>query len=199
MGSDDQGRETFSYIAGEVPTSVRRFNDKQVSAAARLLRDMHDATRGSSLAGTQEVVCHNDLNVRNVVLQDDIPVAWLDFDMAAPGKAITDVAYLAWGFCISSYWPPARSATEQAAQVRVLADAYGVTSAQRAELVSEVMAHQRRIVALADERSEALANGQDGPPAVADPAFWDGVRDWASRDLEFTAQHAPLFRRALRV
>jgi hypothetical protein len=199
LGRDNQGRETFSYINGEVPTSVRHFSDKQVSAVSRLLREMHDATRSSSLAGGHEVVCHNDLNVRNVVLQDDIPVAWLDFDMAAPGRAITDVSYMAWGFCISSYWPPARSAIEQASQVRVLADAYEVTLAQRAELIDEVITHQKRIIALANKRLASLTSGQNGTPAVADPAFWDGVRDWASRDLEFTAQNAPLFRRALRV
>jgi len=186
LGSDTQGREVFSYIPGDVPRHVRPFTDEQVSAAACLVRGFHDATRGTALAGEQEVVCHNDLNVRNVVLQDDVPVAWLDFDMAAPGEAITDVATLAWGWCISS-WPPPRPVSEQGRQLRVLVDAYGVSDPQRRRLLDAIVGQQRRLVAVAEAR---IAAG-------ADERIWTGVRDWAEGDLRFTLANAETLRPAL--
>jgi Ser/Thr protein kinase RdoA (MazF antagonist) len=45
----------------------------RVSSAevARLVRQFHDLTAGTPLAGDQEVVCHNDLSPKNTVYRDD--------------------------------------------------------------------------------------------------------------------------------
>jgi len=37
-------------------------------------------------------VCHNDLFPENVVFRDGLPFALIDFDMAAPGRPLWDVA-----------------------------------------------------------------------------------------------------------
>jgi hypothetical protein len=56
LGSDEQGRETFSYLEGEVPDELNAgFSDATLASAARLIRRYHDATAGSTLAGGCEM------------------------------------------------------------------------------------------------------------------------------------------------
>ncbi len=59
----------------------------------RLLRRFHDATGGSPLAAGAEVVCHGDVSPCNTVLRDGRPAALIDFDAAAPGRRLDDLAY----------------------------------------------------------------------------------------------------------
>lgn len=124
LGFDTAGREILTYLPGQVPARFQRWTDPQVAAAGSLLRAFHDATRGSRLAGRNPVVCHHDPGPNNTVFADDVPFAFIDFDTAAPGDPLEDLGYMAWTWCISSK-PDAPPATAQAAQVRVLADAYG--------------------------------------------------------------------------
>ncbi|PZF85272.1 hypothetical protein C1I92_05350 [Jiangella anatolica] len=100
LGSDDQGRDVLSYLVGDVPARFRTWADAQVRAAAALLRDFHDATFGSRLAEPYPVVCHHDPGPNNVVFRAGVPVAFIDFDFAAPGDPLEDVAYLAWTWCV---------------------------------------------------------------------------------------------------
>jgi Ser/Thr protein kinase RdoA (MazF antagonist) len=138
------GADLLSFIPGTVPSRFQAWSDGQVRAAAVLLRAMHDATRGSGLAGRFEAVCHHDPGPNNVVFQDGVPAAFIDFAEAAPGDPLEDVAYLAWTWSISSTgtMPPAR----QAGQVRLIADAYGLASPQRQVLVDCVLERQARNV-----------------------------------------------------
>ncbi|WEB45065.1 phosphotransferase [Streptomyces yunnanensis] len=55
-------------------------------------------TAGTALAGSHEVVCHNDLSPKNTVYRpvDGAlrPVAFIDWDLAAPGARIHEVAHV---------------------------------------------------------------------------------------------------------
>jgi len=94
LGVDEQGRETFSYLEGEVPRELdATFGDETLAEAAALLRRFHDATAGSALAAGFEVVCHGDASPCNTVFRDGAPVALIDFDNAAPGSRLDDVGY----------------------------------------------------------------------------------------------------------
>ncbi len=88
--------DILSYLPGEVPARFQVWKNEQVATAGALLRAMHDATRGSELAGRSPVVCHHDVGPNNAVFVDGIPVAWIDFDTAAPGSPLEDVGYAAW-------------------------------------------------------------------------------------------------------
>ncbi|AIQ59122.1 aminoglycoside phosphotransferase [Paenibacillus borealis] len=111
LGMDPSGREILSYIPGEVPGNdypelkAYMWSDGTLASLARLLRSYHDATEGYksdsegswqlSYASTKahEVICHNDAALYNVVFQNAVPVAFIDFDMAGPGPRMWDIAY----------------------------------------------------------------------------------------------------------
>lgn len=123
------------YIPGE--TKWRPLNDDQVVAGAKLLRAFHDVTTGTELAGDQRVVCHGDPGPNNAIFQGGVPVAWIDFDLAAPGDPLKDVAWMAWWWCISM--KPERGPVEkQAAQVRLILDAYGLLSSERCGILEAI-------------------------------------------------------------
>ena len=97
LGVDEDNRDVFSYLPGEVPSELGEHEDHVLQAAARLIRGFHDATAAmvdsdaASCSGL-EVVCHNDLSPCNAVFRAGIPVALIDFDAACPGTRAFDLA-----------------------------------------------------------------------------------------------------------
>lgn len=104
LGLDENGRETLSYLDGYVPWETPRNPATNSSAAltsvGRLVRELHDLTAGTELAGDQEVVCHNDLSPKNTVYTEDgaRAIGFLDWDIAAPGARIHDLAFCCWQY-----------------------------------------------------------------------------------------------------
>jgi aminoglycoside phosphotransferase len=98
LGYDEQDRAILTFIDGEAPSDCRSivWTDEQIAASMKLLRGLHDQTAGSEIVGTAEVVCHHDYGPWNLVWRDDLPVAIIDFDNAAPGRRLDDLAYAAW-------------------------------------------------------------------------------------------------------
>lgn len=84
------------------------------------------------------MLCHNDVCPENVVFRDGRATALIDFDLAAPGRPLWDVAMAA------RYWVPMLDPESAAAlhpagldvpkRLRLLADSYGLSRQQRAEL-----------------------------------------------------------------
>ncbi|MGX1566304.1 phosphotransferase [Streptomyces sp. NPDC055506] len=191
LGRDGAGRDTFSYVQGWVPSRFQRWTDVQVAAAGVLVRDMHDATRGSRLlGGRHQVICHNDLGPNNAVFQDGRPVAFIDFDMAAPGSPLEDLGYMAWSWCVSSK-AEAPSAEVQAAQVRVLVDAYGLVGSEREAVVDAMLERQAR-------------NARFWAEVHANPVGIEVSREqvaeriaWSRREHTHTADNRRIFEMAL--
>jgi Ser/Thr protein kinase RdoA (MazF antagonist) len=170
LGLDEGGRETFTYIPGDVPLPpfpAWSMTDEALASVARLLHRYHDAVAGfdgSRLAWSEEmcdprggpIVCHADICPENVVFRDGQAVALLDFDFAAPGRPLWDVA------ATLGMWAPLREVQTRAAgmescdpiaRTRVFADAYGLTAAQRAELLDVVV--DRRKLRFLERRAAA--------------------------------------------
>jgi Ser/Thr protein kinase RdoA (MazF antagonist) len=122
LGSDEQGRDMLSYQPGETGHTVRRWSDDNLAAIARLVRRVHDALAGSPEAGGAETVCHNDIAPWNTILAGGVPVGLIDFDDAAPGRRVEDVAYLAWVFC--GLGPAGPDLAEQGRLIRHVCAAY---------------------------------------------------------------------------
>lgn len=120
-GVDGVGREVLEYVEGEVGLPV---SDARLVRVAELVREFHDLTAGSSLAGGREVVCHSDLSPKNTVYADGLPVALIDWDLAAPGERIHDVAHLCWQFL--DLGPRVPDVADAARRITLVCDAYGL-------------------------------------------------------------------------
>jgi Ser/Thr protein kinase RdoA (MazF antagonist) len=173
LGTDEQGRETFTYLAGEVPDELdASFTDATLIAAARLIRRFHDATTGTELASGQEVVCHNDLSPCNFVFRAGKPVAMIDFDNAAPGTRLHDLGYAL--FLWLNIGTDGPDAAEQARRIRVFCDAYGTASetASINAIATAVTANIQRL-RTADRR--------------ADVEWWQAQLEWIEQHRRLLA------------
>lgn len=183
------GKDLLGFIDGEVPARFQPWSDAQVRAAAVLLRQAHDATRGSELAGRFDVVCHHDPGPNNFVFQDEVPSAIIDWSEAAPGSRLEDLGYLSWTWTISS--KQRMPLERQAEQVRLIADAYGLGEAERHALVDCILERQVRNVRF---WSEFLAQPETAPAA---PDVLSDRIEWSRREHAFTYAHRDVFDAAL--
>jgi hypothetical protein len=170
LGVDAAGREIFSYLGGNVPGELDAdFSDATLAEAAQLIRRFHDATAGSPLAESGEVVCHGDLSPCNTVFRADVPVALIDFDNAAPGTRLDDLGYAL--FLWLNLGTDGPGPAEQARRIGVFCDAYGVPAG--AATVAAISS------ALAANIERLRAEGR-----LADLAWWQAQHDWlaAHRD-----------------
>ncbi|MFD9503349.1 phosphotransferase [Streptomyces sp. NPDC060035] len=153
VGPAADGREQLTFIPGEV--ALPPFPRWVLTAAAlrsvgSLLRRLHEASAAVGVDASADwsldladpeggtLLCHNDVCPENVVFRDGRAAALIDFDLAAPGRPLWDVAMTA------RYWVPMldpASATvsypdglDAPARLRILADSYGLSSQDRAEL-----------------------------------------------------------------
>jgi hypothetical protein len=132
LGIDEQGREILSFIAGTVPIDrdipPSFSTDESLITVARMVREFHDLTAGTPLAGTEEVVCHNDLSPKNTVYREDdgivMPVAFIDWDLASPRGRVYDIAQVCWKYL--DLGPSIIDLDECARKIRIICDAYGL-------------------------------------------------------------------------
>ncbi|RKN45774.1 phosphotransferase [Streptomyces hoynatensis] len=132
LGRDEQGREVFGYVAGRVALEpgeqAAARSPECLAEVARLVREFHDLTSGTPLAAGAEVVCHNDLSPRNTVYAVDAdgwrPLALIDWDIAAPGRRVQDVAHLCWQYL--GLGPGVTDVAEAARGIALIRAAYGL-------------------------------------------------------------------------
>lgn len=178
--------EVITYIDGLSGTDdgVRRAAAEPscLAGLARLVRELHDLTSGTSLAGDSEVVCHHDLDPRNTVFRRGVsgiePVAFVDWDLAGPGRRLEDVAHLVWQFVPLG---PGTDVGRAARALVTVCDAYGPLD--RPELVPTVLWWQHRCADGIDAGAHA------GLPAMARLAEL-GVPDAVRQQAAWTAEHA---------
>jgi aminoglycoside phosphotransferase (APT) family kinase protein len=210
IGVDTDGRERLEFIEGEVPHPpypAWSQSDAALASVARLLRGLHDAARGfdatdhswsDALAdpagGT--VVCHNDVELSNVVFRDGVGVALIDLELAAPGRPEYDLAQLA-RLCVPIDDDLDRDrlgwlAADGPARLRLVADAYGLDALGRAELPGAI-----------DDALDAIEVAVRRGVAAGDPAttaLWDrtGGQDRFDRRRRWWAAHRDRYAAALR-
>ncbi len=99
--------------------------------------------RGSFLAAAAEIVAHNELGPHNTVFSGEEPVAFIDWDDAAPGTRLFDLANAVWSFVdVGEGGGPIG---EQAWRVRLMCDAYGWDDTDA--IVEEIRADLKRALA----------------------------------------------------
>lgn len=115
-------------------------------------------------------MCHNDLSPKNTVYRDLgngwAPVAFIDWDLAAAGERIHDVAHACWQYVHLA--PEVTDVTRTARRLRLICDAYGLVD--RAGLVDTVLWWQDRcwrgIEAGATAGEPAMVRLRDGGAAA---------------------------------
>lgn len=144
LGADAFGRETFGYLAGRAavtaPERAAARTDESLTEVARLVRAFHDLTHGTALAGDRDVVCHHDLAPKNTVYAAGRPVAFIDWDLAAPGERIHDLAHVCWQYL--DLGPGVTDVRATARRIRLICDAYGLD--EREGLLDTVLWWQDR-------------------------------------------------------
>ena len=200
LGFDQQGREILSFIPGDVavwkrpsplPNYVR--SEDTLVGLAQLIRQFHDCGSGFSRpadamwslqegASTDgEVICHNDLGPWNTVFVDARPVAFIDWDGAAPGPREWDLAYALYRFvpfqpdeiCALIGWiaPP-----DRLHRTRVFCDAYGL--ADRRGILDVVVARIESMV------ETGRAARRSGDPQYGE-SWMDVMQHRLIRDMRF--------------
>jgi hypothetical protein len=173
LGLDEDGREVLEFVEGRADADP--FDDRSLARVARLVRAFHDAAAtfeppewsnwqyltGAPRSG--EIVCHNDLSPANTIYAHRGPVAFVDWDLAAPGTRVWDVAYALWRFvplyddedCGRLGIP----AQPRGPRIRLFCDSYGLDDRDRRELLDVVRLRQQALYDTARVRGEAGERG----------------------------------------
>ncbi|OTW89132.1 aminoglycoside phosphotransferase [Bacillus thuringiensis serovar cameroun] len=106
LGIDEKDREILSFIegdAGNYPLKEYMWSNNVLKEIAKMLRLYHDAVSDFPLLDDWkpmdhtphniEVLCHNDFAIYNIIFNNEKPVGIIDFDVAAPGPRMWDIAY----------------------------------------------------------------------------------------------------------
>lgn len=167
-GIDVQGRESLDFVEGRTlgagtVTAGELRTPRVLAQIGRWLRQLAESTaafpatparawrRGLAARGDGQVICHNDVRPHNVVVdRDGNLVGVLDWDMAAPGDPLSDLAYTAWQFVLGQ----GLEVDQQARGVRTMCDAYGADSAHLLSLVGPRLRESLRVIRQGAERGD---------------------------------------------
>lgn len=180
LGTDTKGREILSFQHGEARSEFRArdWSPAQITAAAQLLRRLHDATAGTPIAGGEETVCHNDFSPLNVAFVDGLPVSAFDFDQASPGPRTRDLAYASWLWLLGA--DIEGPLDRQLALLRTFLDVYGLWDEGRRGFGGRIVARVE-----AERDFHARAGRVTGPES------------WLHHEIAWLRDHADAIDRGL--
>jgi hypothetical protein len=148
------GKECLTFIDGDSPQYPYpqwSLSEDTLIKVAATLRQYHDAAAGFVIPSDAQfclsladprggtIVCHNDIRPENVVFKDGEVVGLLDFDFAAPGRPLWDIARTV------IVWIPIDNpelahsygcgGMDPFRRLKLFCDSYGLSKSDRAQLV----------------------------------------------------------------
>lgn len=149
LGFDAEGREMLSFAQGAAAWPWASFlplaGDEGLLRVARLIGGYHAAVADfappadaawSAIAptrGAADTLCHNDFAPWNLILGPAGELTFIDWDLAAPGARISDLAYAARAFTPLIPDPP--YAIPIAHRLGLLREAWGLAAAELVEAI----------------------------------------------------------------
>lgn len=191
-GMDHDGREVLRYVPGDVyaggPAPDWVGQGAPLESVVSLVRRLHDLTAATPLAQGGEVVCHGDIAARNIVFRGRSAVCLLDWDLAAPGPRVKDLALMARR--LLNLGPSGPSAAVQGGRIRALLDAYGLQD--RDGFVFRIIEYQASMISAI---AGIAAEGDDRYQAMVHR--WGAHPDHAAAVLTWLIDHARALHEAL--
>ncbi len=188
LGTDGDGHDMLTYIPGETTDHPGQRAPRAYAAGGRILRQLHDVTRGHQLAADRECVVHGDPGPFNTIFRDGLPVGLIDWDSCGPGSRLEDLGYMAWTWCIQSVGRV--PIADQARHLRELRDGYGHVAPE--DLLAAIVRRQVRIAAV------EAANVEDPGLPSARRRHARRAVEWANSDRTLVEEHRALLLAALR-
>lgn len=185
LGIDDQGRETLTFVEGEVanrPHPDWLADENRLVSLARLVRRLDDAMLGfapssdmleaaaapeisgmpPAPAEEPEFIGHMDITPENVVFRNGEAIALIDFDLAKPATRVDEV------FNLCMWWAPFAPDEDRSdplrgvdavVRTRLIADAYGLSPEARERLIPTALRRSERSWYLMKYRAEHDGGG----------------------------------------
>lgn len=183
-GFDEKGRETLSFIDGDV-LHPRPWSDEALPELGAILRRLHDVTGlfqipenavwqpwfGRSLGAGPLVVGHCDVGPWNIVSRNGLPVALIDWEVAGPVRQDIELAQACW-LNAQLYDDDIAekvglgSAASRARQMRLLLDGYGLTRNARKGFVDKLIE-----LAILDAAAQAIGSGVTAESKDVEPLW----------------------------
>ncbi|RBP89898.1 phosphotransferase family enzyme [Cytobacillus firmus] len=150
LGIDEKDREILTFIEGEAgnyPLKKYMWSNDALIEIAKMLRLYHDAVSNFPIDENWqpidntpqpiEVLCHNDFAIYNIIFNHEKPVGIIDFDLAAPGPRLWDIAYTLYT-CVplsrlyhtetgeAVYYDPLKDADSIKQRIKLFFESYGI-------------------------------------------------------------------------
>jgi hypothetical protein len=206
-GFADDGRETLSFVQGEV-IDPKPFDVVGVETLGRMVRSLHDASAsfeieddsiwppffGRDLGGPNRIISHCDLSPWNVVSIDGSPNGLIDWEYAGPIDPRVELAQTAWlnirlfsdDIASVENLPPVE---ERAEHLRVFLDAYGLSSSDRKGFFNTMLELVLCDTAYQADEAGITRDSND------QEALW-GLT-WRARSGAWLVRHSEIFERVI--
>jgi hypothetical protein len=191
-GFDDQGRETLTFLPGASP-HPGPWPEEAHFALGQMLADFHRISRtftpprdaiwrdwfGRQLGEGARIIGHCDLGDWNILAENGLPSAFIDWEQAGPVDPLVELAQLCWlnahlfddDLMARLGLAPAEV---RARHLHAILDGYGLPRAERGRLVDTMI-----MLAIADAANEAREAGLTPDSAGPVEALW--AMAWRSR------------------
>ncbi|SFG39289.1 Phosphotransferase enzyme family protein [Halobacillus alkaliphilus] len=140
----------------------------------------------------REVLCHNDFAVYNIIFNHEQPVGIIDFDVAAPGPRLWDIAYTLYT-CVplsrfyhteageAVFYTHSHDAERIQARVKLFFDSYGMEGIEKGYLEMVLL----RLDGLCKYMKRMANEGNSAFQKMID----EGHLDHYEKDIEFIREH----------
>lgn len=205
LGIDEKDREILSFIEGEAgnyPLKKYMWSHNVLKDIANMLRLYHDAVSDFPLLNEWkpmdntpdkiEVVCHNDFAIYNIIFNHEKPIGIIDFDVAAPGPRLWDIAYTLYT-CIPLsrlyhsetgevvYYDPLKDSYRIKQRVKLFFESYGIEGMEKGFLEMVLL----RVEGLCNYMIKKASEGEMAFQKMID----EGHLEHYQKELQFIREH----------